>query len=103
VLPKTATSAEGVNKKWEKLARAPGELRTRKAILSWPVEKKLEGKVKGNSNRKPGTGGTKGNAYFFQVVKRKRHNTERGKGGTRTRTQIGEGKEIARGKRNLPY
>jgi hypothetical protein len=46
VLPKTATSAEGVNKKWEKLARAPGELRTRKATLSWLVEKKPAGKGK---------------------------------------------------------
>jgi hypothetical protein len=46
VLPEASTSAEGVNKKWEKLARAPGELKTRKAAVSWPAEKKPAGKGK---------------------------------------------------------
>jgi hypothetical protein len=44
VLPETSMSAEGVNKKWEKLARAPGELRTRKMTVSWPVKKKTRRK-----------------------------------------------------------
>jgi hypothetical protein len=46
VQPEASTSAEGVNKKWEKLAKAPGELKTRKAAVSWPAEKKPAGKGK---------------------------------------------------------
>jgi hypothetical protein len=44
VLPETSSSAEGVSKKWEKLARAPGELKARKAAVSWPAKKKTAGK-----------------------------------------------------------
>lgn len=46
VLPDASLSAEAVNKKWEKLARAPGDLKLRRPGLSWPAEKRIaeEGK-----------------------------------------------------------
>lgn len=46
VLPDASLSAEAVNKKWEKLVRAPGDLKLKKPGLSWPTERRTAEKGK---------------------------------------------------------
>lgn len=40
VVPDTSLSADMVGKKWEKLVRAPGDMKPKKPGLTWPTERK---------------------------------------------------------------
>jgi hypothetical protein len=58
VVPDNSLSADSVNRKWEKLTRAPEELKPKKAALTWPIERRAA--EKGRTIRKNNMGNMRG-------------------------------------------
>jgi hypothetical protein len=54
VVPDNSLSADSVNRKWEKLARAPGDMKPKKPGLTWPMERRAAEKGRKSTLRKGG-------------------------------------------------